>query len=527
MKVNITREALHQKIYLLALAILVCSLPLSKYLMSVAQLLLALNWIAEGRFRKKVTMVKNKPAVLLFASVFLIYVTGLFYTQNIHLGMEKVRNALPLLLFPLIMGTAVPLSNKNVKWLLLLFSGAVMAAALACMVNFLLNGLKTNGNFRDISVFMLHIRFSLLIVMAIFILLYLTFYDSFKSSYRARAIYLISAFLLIAFLFFLRSFTGIVIFVVLITVFVLNMTFRNKCASVRYLLLILVAGFLFTIIAFTLYTYVHNFHAKPIGISSLARVTANGNPYSHDIQAGILENGNYVDLYVCEPELEKEWNKVSNVPFDSFDNKGQQINLTIKRYMTSKGLRKDAAAMRSLSATDIIAIEKGLTNYKFRVNPGLYQRFYESLWEIHVLLKTGYVQKHSLGQRFAFLSVASDLIPQHKWIGVGTGDVYDSMLQVPQRDNSSVDPLWEGKPHNQFVFFILAFGFIGFFWIVFCWVYPIVTTPVCGQLLFNIFAGIVLISMLILDTLESYDSIVFFAFFYCLFVLSQQSQHTT
>ena len=61
---------------------------------------------------------------------------------------------------------------------------------------------------------------------------------------------------------------------------------------------------------------------------------------------------------------------------------------------------------------------------------------------------------------------------------------------------------------------------------MFCWVYPIATTPVYGQLLFNIFAGIMLISMLILDTLESYDSIVFFAFFFSFFALPALSTYT-
>ncbi len=55
-----------------------------------------------------------------------------------------------------------------------------------------------------------------------------------------------------------------------------------------------------------------------------------------------------IDLYVCEPELKKEWNKISTISYESVDRRGQQVSLTIRRYLTSKGLRKDSAALARL-----------------------------------------------------------------------------------------------------------------------------------------------------------------------------------
>ena len=522
MKLTIPRSALHRKVYLFGLVLLVCCLPLSKYVLSISQFLLVLNWLIEGNFRRKAGVILQKPALVLFASIFFLYVLGLLYSHNLNLGLAKIKNALPLLLLPLIIGTSQPLSNKHAKWLLLLFSGAVMIASLVCVIQYQAHGLPADGDFRKISVFMLHIRFSLLIVMAIFILLYLTFYDNYKSRFREKVTFFISACLLITFLFFLRSFTGIIIFVIMAMAFLLNMAIRNKRPVVRYALLMLVSGSLLALAALSVFTYARNFQAKPVGLSALEKLTANGNPYTHNTTTGILENGYYIDIYLCEPELKQEWNKISSIPYDRLDIKGQPISATIKRYLTSLGLRKDSAALSRLNATDIQHIEKGLANYKFHDDPGVYQRFYETLWEIHILARAGFVQQHSFGQRLAFLKIAYCAISDNLLTGVGTGDVYDSMLALSKVIIPAIDPLWEGKPHNQYAFFILAFGIFGFLWIVWCWLYPVTSTKTYHSLLFNLFAGIILISMLTLDTLESYDNIVFFAFFYCLFVFGIQ-----
>jgi hypothetical protein len=518
MKLDIPRSALHQKVFLFGLALLVCCLPLSKYLMSISLFLIALNWIIEGNLRKKAVVILQKPALVLFASVFFLYVAGLLYSQNFSEGLAKIKNALPLLLLPLIFGTSLPLSNKHIKWLLLLFSGAVLIASLLCVILYQVNGLPADGDFRKISVFMPHSRFSLMIVMTIFILLYLTFYNGYKSAHLEKSFFFICACLLIAFLFFLRSFTGIIVFVSMAMVFLLNRVIRDNRPVVRYALLIMVSGSLIALTTLLVYTYVRNFEAKPVGLSALEKLTANGNPYSHNITTGVQENGYFTDIYVCEPELKEEWDKISSIPYDHLDMKQQPISGTIKRYLTSLGLRKDSAALSKLNTTDIQHIEEGLANYKFRNAPGVYQRIYETLWEIHILTRTGFVQHHSFGQRLVFLKIAYFVIRDNLWTGVGTGDVYDSMLTQSKINTPAIDPLWVGKPHNQYIFFMLAFGIFGFLWIVWCWVYSVIRTKTYRSLLFNLFAGIILISMLTIEALESYENMVFFAFFYCLFV---------
>ena len=520
MNIALSRETFHQKVYLILLALLVCSLPLSRFLLSISQFLLIINWMASGRYREKVMTLLRNPALLLFASLFAVYAIGLLYSREMAVGLARVKNALPLLALPVVMGTSPRLRTKHFRLLLILFSGAVLAAAAVCLVRYLMYGIPADGDFRSVSVFMLHIRFALLIIPAIFSLLYLATGQQHVLFRRDKLLFGMAACLLIAFLFFLRSFTGILIFVTLAPLFVLNRAFRSHHPGVRNLTLLIVAGFLAALVVIPVTTYRRNFHANPVPRDALATETAGGHPYLHDTRSGALENGHYIDLYVCEPELRQEWNRISTISYDSFDRKGQPIAFTLKRYLTSKGYRKDSAAVHRLEAVDISRIEDGLANYRFRERPGLSQRLYETLWEIQILARTGYVLQHSLGQRVAFYSAAKALLPDQLWSGTGTGDVYQAMLQSARAASLEVDPKWEGKPHNQFLFFLLAFGLPGLVYILFCLIYPVIATHAYRSLLFNLFAGIMALSMLTLDTLESYDSMVFFAFFYSLFVFS-------
>jgi hypothetical protein len=266
------------------------------------------------------------------------------------------------------------------------------------------------------------------------------------------------------------------------------------------------------------YTYFRNFHARPIVANTLEKFTASGNPYSHDTTTRVMENGHYIDIYHCEPELKREWNRVSRVRYDSADHKGQPVSYTLRRYLTSKGLRKDSAAIYALTRADIANIENGLANHTFGNRPGFYQRLYETLWEIQVWAKTGYVMQHSLGQRIVFYQAAFPVFTANILTGVGTGDVYEVMLHSAKEQSLNVDPRWEGKPHNQFVFYLLAVGVPGLLYFLFCLTYPVVVRNTSRLFLFNAFAGIMLLSMCTLDTLESYDSMVFFAFFYNFFL---------
>jgi hypothetical protein len=517
---TISRQDFHRKIYLSGLALLVCCLPLSRYVLSLSQFLLIFNWLAEGGFGNKFRLLRRRPDVLVFISIMLIYMAGMLYTSNIPAGLIKVRNVLPIAVLPVIIVTSQPLDRKTGNRLLLIFTLAVSVAAMICLVAYLLNPGASNRDFRKISLFIPHIRFALLIIMAILILLYQVFFKPFPSKKVIQVFCFLVAFLLAAFLFVLRSFAGIIIMFISITLFVIRASLLSQGKYTRYIIISLVIAFYFLVIFTIAYVGITNFHASPVNPATLDTRTVNGRAYENNFTDRILENGHYVDLYVCEPELRKEWNTRSKISYDGLDFKGQRIQYTLRRYLTSKGLRKDSAALSQLTTDEILAIEKGRANYLFSTRPGLYQRLYETLWEIHMWHRTGFVRYHSFGQRIVFLQTAGKVIRKNFWTGVGTGDVYDHMLKTTGNNHEAIEQRWKGEPHNQYAFFLMAFGIFGFIWIMVSCIGPALFNRSYRYLLFNLFTAIMLISMTVLDTIESYDNMVFFVFFYSLFVFN-------
>jgi O-antigen ligase len=518
MKTPLTRATVHNGVYLFALGVLVCCLPLSRYILSLSQFLLALNWLAEGRFSEKFSTLRKKPAVLIFISVILLYFAGVAWSDNLPNALVKIKNNLPLLTLPLIMSTSAPLSRKSVIRLMQWYILAVTAAAAICLYFYYTNPGATTRDFRKISLFMPHIRFALLIIMAIFILLYHSFYLIPKEMRLQKALQIIIALVLAAFLFVLRSFAGIIILFITGTAFAIRVSMDSGQKWIRNSLVLSVIIVPVIVVSFIARMDIKNFHAAAVDPATLEKRTASGNLYEHNLTEKTLENGHYVNLYICEPELKKEWNLRSTISYDSGDHKGQPVRTTLIRYLTSKGMNKDSAALSHLGEDEIKAIENGRANYRFKTRPGIYQRLYETLWEIHIWRTIGFAEYHSFGQRIVFYQTAGEVIRNHFLTGVGTGDVYDSMRDTARKNHDAIERRWKGEPHNQYAFFFMSFGVFGFAWILFAWIYPVYVNKAYRQLLFNLFAAIMLISMTVLDTTESYDNMVFFAFFYTLFV---------
>jgi hypothetical protein len=251
---------------------------------------------------------------------------------------------------------------------------------------------------------------------------------------------------------------------------------------------------------------------------NLEPYTLNGNPYRHFPDNKEIENGHHVWIYVCEPELEKEWNRQSHYPYDSLDMKGQPINQTLIRYLSSKGLKKDSAGIQQLSPEDIKLIESGYANYIFANKYGIYQRIYQVIWEIDKFIKTGDANSHSVGQRLGFAACALELIRNNLWFGVGTGDMKAAMVEQSASQNIFFQKDWEGKPHNQYLNFIISFGLVGFCWIILALLYPRYIEQKKHILPHNFFLGIYFVSMLSIDTFDAHVGISIFAFFYTLFL---------
>jgi hypothetical protein len=344
----------------------------------------------------------------------------------------------------------------------------------------------------------------------------------FRLSARIRLILAVVVAWFIIFLFLLQSITGIVIFLVTGMVLYLIRMNRLKDLVLRWFLFVLVVTVPLLFLSYITRSITRFYTVDKVDLSELEPYSPGGNKYYHDLSNKQIENGHYVWLYVCEKELQKEWNTRSTIDYRGKDLKGQDLRFTLIRYLASKGLRKDSLGMATLSGADITNIENVLTNYIFSEKLGLYPKIYEVIWQIDVFRKGGNPSGHSVTQRLLYLEAAAGIIRQHWLAGVGTGDILDAYHDYYRDTNSILTEKWRLRAHNQYLTFVVTFGIIGFLWIMLSFILPVFREDKWGNYFFIMFFLIGFLSMLNEDTLETHIGISFFAFFYSLFLLGQK-----
>ena len=518
MQLNIRKNEIHQLIYFWGLILLGVSLPVSNYFMSVALFVLSLNWIVEGDYVRKWQILTNRKSLPVILSAYLLHVIGLIYSTDYQYAIHDLKIKLPLLVLPVIVGTSEKISVSKLKIILQFFIASVFIASIISTVAYIIMNQSWLHDRRNISLFISHIRFSLLIDMSIFICLYFGLYHTFKVSAKEKVLcFFLSAWFMI-FLLILQSFTGIWIFITILPIMLIHWSvIKRNTWFIAGISMIILAGLIFT------FTKLHStfgkfYHAPEITPDKLEKYTANGNPYFHDPESRLLENGNYIYLYLCEEELRNEWSKISNIHYDSFDNKGQVLNQTLIRYLTSKGLAKDSAGIAALDHEDIRMIENGYSNHIFKRRFAIYPRIYQFVWELDVYMKTGKSGGHSLAQRIEYIKNGIEIIRRNFWFGVGTGDVKTEFDHQYEISDSQLGIKWRLRAHNQFVTFFITFGVIGFIWIIFSFIYAISYEKKRKEMLVLLFLLIAFLSMLNEDTLETHAGICFFSFFFSIFI---------
>jgi hypothetical protein len=537
--------------YVLGIAILIGSLPHSKFMMSISQFLLAGAFILERLNTRKLkeflkkpawhvalyslpfflylmsnsifsglkVFFKNKPA-LIFSSIFLFHLLGLIFTTDFDYALKDLRTKLPLFLLPLFISTSASFGRKHVYWLLLFFIASLFARTL---INtwYLYNGQYVD--IRDISRSVSHIIIALLVSFSIFTLGYLIRKKR-EFPILLKIIYAILIAWFIVYLIITQSATGLVISGITFFIFLVILLFSSKnkwlTTGVSLLIVSCLAGtwlYLDSVIS-------DYYRTPPLDLSKLEQYTTRGNKYIHNTKDLSTENGNYLWIYIQWDEMREAWKKRSNIPLDSLDRKNQKIVNTLVRFLTSKGLRKDADGINSLSQKEVSAIENGVSNVIFIREFSIRGRIYEFLWGYDEYMKTGNPTGSTIMQRLEFWKASVEIIKDNWLTGVGTGDMNEAFQQQYEKMHSKLSPGQRWRSHNQFLSIFAGFGVFGLIWFLFSILYPPVITGKFKDYFFLIFFIIAMLSMMPGDTIESQAGVTFFAFFYSFLLFGRKEE---
>lgn len=450
----------HRYVYIIGILTLIWGLALSPFLISLGQFILAGNWLFEFHFRQKWSQVKLRPYLIYFLLLYLIHVIWLLNTQNFGYALNDLKIKLPLFALPIIFSSTQPLERRELKFILHMFFLAVIVATVISSYVFL--GFTEHPSFdtREASLFFSHIRFAVLVVISFYILISILQYKTYQYTFLNKAYYIIGAWLFI-FIIGFGAFTGLALLLFTLPFYYLYWLKTQENYKIKTISFIGI-GLIFLGVLFIGYSSYKKYYTRNIvDFKTLEKTTLNGNSYKH-LNQGIYENKDLVWIYVCDKELKKEWNKVSETKFDDVDEKGQLIRHTLIRYLTSLGYKKDSVGISKLKKDDIRLIEQGYTNHIFKNRFSLYPRLYKYFWEIEQYSESGNPNDHSLTMRIEFFKNAFNTFKRHIWLGTGTGDVNDEILTQYKLDNSILDENWRYRAHNQYLSFLVTFGVIGF-----------------------------------------------------------------
>ncbi len=532
------------------MALLAASIPLSKFTMSIFQFVLVGLWLWAGfsfsvsyRFfklggfakgiiqffgyifslayhnviEKFKLFFKNKPAVV-FSLVYIVHIFGLIYTSDYNYALKDLRVKLPMLLLPVVISTMGGLNYKQIRNILSFYALAVLFSTLASTYLLIT---KNYMDIREISPFISPIRLGLNVSFAFFIIIYFVFHDRKFNKWRSVLLSMVAVWFLV-FLFMLESITSVIVIMIVGIGYLFIRVFLTINLWQRFAMLIIV------LVVPTLFIwYVNNIvqdatTAPKVDFTKLEKVTQYGNPYIHDTIDKQIEDGKYVGLYICYPELVEEWNKRSEFDYNGKTLGGQHISTTLIRYLTSKDLRKDKDGMDALSDEDIYYIEQGLANYNYIKKPGLRTRLLKILKGYEVYQKTGNPSGSSVMQRLDYIKASLNIIKDNLIYGVGTGDLEIALNMEFEDMDSALEDRYRYHAHNQFLGIFIATGLIGFLIFIIGIFYPAIKLRGFKDYFFSVFFTIMIISMFSDDTLETQAGVTLFAFFYSFFLFGRK-----
>ena len=508
-----SRKRFHHTFYLLGTIAATIAMPLSHFIMGLACFLLLLNWIAEWNWREKRIRLRKNRQGLWFAAFFFVYAIGLIHVTDWSSAGSDMLSKLTFLFAPLIITTSKPFKSRELHYI---FTAFIFATLIGCCWNFGYAQTHNLDNFRQMSRFIDHIRFSLCVVMSIVLCIHYLIHIP-KGTVQTRIIYFITSLLLLCYLLYSQTLSGIVILVAIALCYVIHLIVNQKNNTIKWGLGSLIVLFLTAGIIYAIYVTYDYFHVKN-PVTDQTELTASGNPYSFQ-EDPIVENGYQIGNYVCEKELATAWAMRSDTAYNTL------TATTLIRYLNSLGLRKDSAAVMSLSDEDIRNIENKTANIYYTRQHSLRRALYETYFGFSLYKKYGFINESSLLERIELWQASWRIIRKHWLFGVGIGQQHASLDRQLELQHSPIaDKKKNRGSHNQFLTFWIAAGIIPVVYFCFLLLYPFVGMR--NRITFVYFALILLLflSMLVEDTLNAQTGRLMYTIFVPLLLFSEKEK---
>lgn len=499
-----------QRLLLIGYSALAIGLPLNKIVLSLATMLVALITLLDfnkNDYYQKIKDSKLLQVLLLFLGLHLL---SYFWSDNSSYFLKDLNAKLPFYTLPIVF-VLKPIRNK--KELHIILGSFILSLLVTSLINFIVfYSYHPNADTRDMSLFLSHIRYGLMLVFGITVCYF--WLNSKENKYKFIPLILISWWMI--YIYFSEVFSGYITLLIIILYLGLKQlrTTSNKVLSNSiYISLISVCGiFIFVLV------YYFFIDVTEIPIPKKHERSAKNNFYDYEPTKTTTINGTPVYTYICGIELKEEWAKKSTKGIFEKNPSGFENYYILIQYLASKGfLKKDAYTFSKLSDLDIKNIENGINNCCPEKNVGFIKRIktlQEELYEPDPNGKT-------VRQRIEYLKAGNQLFLSSPIIGIGSGDLEDNFQEYYTKTNAHLKIENRLRTHNQFFTYFISFGLIGGLIFIYLIVISFQWFKRHQLQLATCFMLIMVLSFLSEDTLETQMGATFFGLFYGLFISSK------
>ena len=270
------RNNLLRYLQFIGFAIIAVALPFSNFLMSFGMFwlcgVLLLQLINDAALKvpfahrwKRFT--SNSTALALIA-LYALPIIGLLWTQNMDYALWDLRMKLPILVLPLLISLVNPLTQGEFRALIGLFLLAVLIAVMWCLQVYWLGSPEIDRDVRQISVFISHVRFSLLIVLALGLLVRFA-----HGSAQGKVLIVLFSLPCLYFIYIIGSITGTLVLLALVAWMGLRYSFSKEKRWKRYALPIMILVVFTAASAYLVHSYQRYFKVEFTDWNALEKTT--------------------------------------------------------------------------------------------------------------------------------------------------------------------------------------------------------------------------------------------------------------
>ena len=373
--------------------------------------------------KKYPSLTKSKYFILLLLS---ILVSAAFHFDSAVFN--EVKTILPFCIAPFFFSTPNSFTTNETK----LIWNALVVGVVVSLIASIAYGLihYPLADPRKASFLISHIRLS--------ILASVLFFHTLSDKQFHRLVPFVLLTLSLFFLYITATISGLLFFLI---------------GGITYLILLKKFRFLFVlfippiVVLIYLFPFYYQPSPKPTCYSN---ETLEGETYAINNSPCYSENGFLTYSCLAEEELKESWNQRTGINIEGVDDRNQPLKHTIIRYLTSKGLSKDASGVFALNDQDIQNIKSGNTNYLEVSWNALEKRAYQIHFEYTNFQSGGKSVGHSIFQRFYLMNITKNILLQQPLGGIVVTNTRTQFEEEYEKLEIASENMPK-QPHNQFL----------------------------------------------------------------------------